>query len=187
MLAAGFIPVGRVNMTEFAFSGLGINPALRHACQPVGPRSGVSLAEFLGHRGGGGGRHGGGWVGHGYRRLLPHPRGVLRRRRLQAHRTPCSYIGVLPLAPSLDLGRILAPSVACCAAIDAILAAETPSLPAPIGLDGLRLAVPLNPVLDDMDQTVAAAFDRALSTLSAAGARISHVNFREFADWPPPI
>ena len=26
MLAAGFIPVGRTNMTEFAFSGLGINP-----------------------------------------------------------------------------------------------------------------------------------------------------------------
>src|SRR4051795_11597710 len=26
MLAAGFVPVGRTNMTEFAFSGLGINP-----------------------------------------------------------------------------------------------------------------------------------------------------------------
>ena len=26
MLAAGFVPMGRTNMTEFAFSGLGINP-----------------------------------------------------------------------------------------------------------------------------------------------------------------
>ncbi len=34
MLAAGFIPVGRVNMTEFAFSGLGINP---HYGTPTSP------------------------------------------------------------------------------------------------------------------------------------------------------
>src|SRR4051794_22656736 len=34
MLAAGFIPMGRVNMTEFAFSGLGINP---HYGTPASP------------------------------------------------------------------------------------------------------------------------------------------------------
>ena len=34
MLAAGFVPMGRVNMTEFAFSGLGINP---HYGTPTSP------------------------------------------------------------------------------------------------------------------------------------------------------
>ena len=34
MLAAGFIPVGRTNMTEFAFSGIGLNP---HYGTPASP------------------------------------------------------------------------------------------------------------------------------------------------------
>jgi len=34
MLATGFVPVGRTNMTEFAFSGLGINP---HYGTPLSP------------------------------------------------------------------------------------------------------------------------------------------------------
>jgi aspartyl-tRNA(Asn)/glutamyl-tRNA(Gln) amidotransferase subunit A len=95
---------------------------------------------------------------------------------------------VLPLAPSLDLVGPLAPSVACCAAIDAILAGEMqsppPPPPGPVTLDGLRLAVPENLVLDGMDSSVAGAFDRALSVLSAAGAQIRHVHFGEFDQLP---
>lgn len=56
--------------------------------------------------------------------------------------------------------------------------------PGPTGLDGLRLAVPENGVLDGMDDTVAAAFDRALTMLSAAGARVSHVSFATFNELP---
>jgi aspartyl-tRNA(Asn)/glutamyl-tRNA(Gln) amidotransferase subunit A len=74
--------------------------------------------------------------------------------------------------------------VACCAAIDAILAGETPTAPGLARLDGLRLALPENMVLDDMDSTVAAAFESALSILSAAGARIEMVRFADFADVP---
>ena len=54
----------------------------------------------------------------------------------------------------------------------------------PHRLNGLRLAVPDNLVLDGMDDTVAATFDRALSILSAAGARIERTNFAEFAELP---
>ena len=39
-------------------------------------------------------------------------------------------------------------------------------------------------VLDDMDSTVAAAFERALSVLSAAGALVEKVRFADFADVP---
>jgi aspartyl-tRNA(Asn)/glutamyl-tRNA(Gln) amidotransferase subunit A len=70
--------------------------------------------------------------------------------------------------------------VACCAAIDAVLAGEAVGPVMPARLDGLRLAVPDNMVLDGMDDTVAAAFDRALSVLSASGARIERVRFSAF-------
>jgi aspartyl-tRNA(Asn)/glutamyl-tRNA(Gln) amidotransferase subunit A len=70
--------------------------------------------------------------------------------------------------------------VACCAAIDAILAGEDPVVPVPSPLRGLRLAVPENMVLDGMDATVAAAFDRALSKLSGEGATVTRVRFAAF-------
>ena len=63
--------------------------ALRHAVLALGPRGTAhSRRQFLGHRGVGLRRHGGRRSGHRYRRLLPHPGGVLRHRRLQAHRAP---------------------------------------------------------------------------------------------------
>jgi aspartyl-tRNA(Asn)/glutamyl-tRNA(Gln) amidotransferase subunit A len=64
--------------------------------------------------------------------------------------------------------------------IDAILAGEAPALPARAALSGLRLAVPANIVLDGMDATVAAAFDRALARLSQAGAKIVRPRFPAF-------
>jgi aspartyl-tRNA(Asn)/glutamyl-tRNA(Gln) amidotransferase subunit A len=99
-----------------------------------------------------------------------------------ARRVPID--GVLPLAPSLDSVGPLAPSVACCAAIDGILAGSGPAVPAPVGLRGLRLAVPENMVLDGMDDVVAAAFERALSALSSAGAVVTRVRFAEFDEIP---
>jgi len=185
MLAAGFIPVGRVNMTEFAFSGLGINP---HYGTPTGPwdrasrripggsSSGTAVAVADGMAAAGLGTDTGGSC-----RIPAAFCGVVGYKPT-ARRIPIT--GVLPLAPSLDSVGPLAPSVACCTAIDAILAGETPSAPAPIALDGLRLAVPENMVLDGMDDTVAAAFEQALSTLSAAGARVARVRFAAFAELP---
>jgi aspartyl-tRNA(Asn)/glutamyl-tRNA(Gln) amidotransferase subunit A len=64
--------------------------------------------------------------------------------------------------------------------IDAILAGEAPALPASVPLAGLRLAVPENFALDDMDSHVSAAFDRTLGMLSKAGARIVHIRFATF-------
>ena len=66
-----------------------------------------------------------------------------------ARRVPIA--GVLPLAPSLDSVGPLANSVACCAAIDAVLAGEAPPTLRPAALAGLRLAVPQNCVLDGLD------------------------------------
>jgi len=99
-----------------------------------------------------------------------------------ARRVPID--GVLPLAPSLDSVGPLGPTVACCAAVDAILAGETPDGVVAASLDGMRFAVPENMVLDGMDGTVAAAFERALSLLSAAGGRIIRTGFSVFDEVP---
>jgi len=185
MLAAGFIPVGRVNMTEFAFSGLGINPHYGTPASPWdraskripgGSSSGTAVAVADGMAAAGLGTDTGGSC------RIPAAFCGIVGYKPTARRIPIT--GVLPLAPSLDSVGPLAPSVACCASVDAILAGETPLAIAPVGLDGLRLAVPENLVLDSMDETVAAGFDRALSILSTAGARIGRVRFGEFADLP---
>jgi aspartyl-tRNA(Asn)/glutamyl-tRNA(Gln) amidotransferase subunit A len=181
MLNAGFITMGRVNMTEFAFSGLGINPHYgtpsspwdRGATRiPGGSSSGTAVAVADGMAAAGLGTDTGGSC-----RIPGAFCGVVGYKPT-ARRVPIT--GVLPLAPSLDSVGPLAPSVACCAAIDAILAGEEPVVPAPAPLSGLRLAVPENVVLDGMDATVAAAFDRALSVLSDAGAHVTRVRFPAF-------
>jgi aspartyl-tRNA(Asn)/glutamyl-tRNA(Gln) amidotransferase subunit A len=183
MLGAGFIPVGRVNMTEFAFSGLGINPHYGTPSSPWdraskripgGSSSGTAVAVADGMAAAGLGTDSGGSC------RIPAAFCGIVGYKPTARRIPIS--GVLPLAPSLDSVGPLAHSVTCCAEIDAILAGETPAAPIPARLHGLRFATPDNMVLDGMDETVAAAFDTALSRLSAAGARIEQARFSEFDD-----
>ena len=185
MLAAGFVPVGRTNMTEFAFSGLGINPhygtpaapwdrAARRI--PGGSSSGTGVAVADGMAVAGLGTDTGGSC-----RIPAAFCGVVGYKPT-ARRVPID--GVLPLAPSLDSVGPLAPTVACCAVIDAVLAGAPPVAPPPAYLAGLRFAVPDNMVLDDMDATVAAAFEHALRLLADAGARISHVPFPVFDELP---
>jgi len=181
MLTAGFIPVGRTNMTEFAFSGLGINPHYgtplspwdrASARIPGGSSSGTAVAVADGMAAAGLGTDTGGSC-----RIPAAFCGVVGYKPT-ARRVPID--GVLPLAPSLDSIGPLAPSVSCCATIHAVLAGEPASPPAPARVAGLRLGVPANLVLDGMDGTVAAAFERVLSVLSEAGARIERLRIPEF-------
>jgi aspartyl-tRNA(Asn)/glutamyl-tRNA(Gln) amidotransferase subunit A len=181
MLAAGFVPVGRTNMTEFAFSGLGINP---HYGTPLSPwdraagripggsSSGTAVAVADGMVAAALGTDTGGSC-----RIPAAFCGVVGYKPT-ARRVPID--GVLPLSPSMDSVGPLAPSVACCAVIDAILADEAPALPVPAALAGLRLAVPENFGLDGMDAHVSAAFDRALGVLSKAGVHIVRARFPTF-------
>ncbi len=178
MLVAGFIPVGRTNQTEFAFSGLGINPhhgtpaspwdrATRRI--PGGSSSGaaVSVADgmafaALGTDTGGSCR-------------VPAALCGIVGYKPTARRVPIA--GVLPLSFSLDSVGPLANTVGCCAIVDAVLAGEPPALPRPRPLAGVRLALPDRIVTDGMDAPTAAAFDRALATLSAAGVIVERVHF----------
>ena len=183
LLAAGFIPMGRTNMTEFAFSGLGINP---HHGTPSGPwdratrripggsssGAAVSVADGMAFAGLG--------TDTGGSCRVPAAMCGIVGYKPTARRVPIA--GVLPLSSSLDSVGPLANSVACCATFDAVLAGEPLAPVAPTPLAGLRLAVPTNVVLDGLDTGVAAAFERALKRLADAGAGISAVRFEEFDD-----
>jgi aspartyl-tRNA(Asn)/glutamyl-tRNA(Gln) amidotransferase subunit A len=181
MLAAGFVLLGRTNMTEFAFSGLGINPHFGTPRAPWdramgripgGSSSGTAVSVSDGMAVAGLGTDTGGSC------RIPAAFCGIVGYKPTARRVPIT--GVLPLAPNLDSVGPLAPSVGCCAVIDAVLAGDMPSLPTPAELNGLRLAVPENVVLDGLDSTVAAAFDHTLRALSRAGARIIRTRFTEF-------
>ena len=178
MLAAGFVIVGRTNMTEFAFSGLGINPhhgtpaspwdrATRRI--PGGSSSGAAVSVADGMAFAALGTDTGGSC-----RVPAALCGVVGYKPT-ARRVPIA--GVLPLSFSLDSVGPLANSVGCCAIVDAVLAGEPPSPPRLRPLAGVRLALPDRIVTDGMDEVTAAAFDRALGLLSAAGASVERVHF----------
>jgi aspartyl-tRNA(Asn)/glutamyl-tRNA(Gln) amidotransferase subunit A len=100
-----------------------------------------------------------------------------------ARRVPLT--GTLPLSFTLDSLGPLARSVACCALLDSIMAGDdpwSPGLPMPVA--GLRLGVLQGYVTEGWDGTVTAAFERALSTLSAAGARVEKLVVPELPEIP---
>ncbi len=178
MLGAGFVPVGRTNMTEFAFSGVGLNPHYGTPASPWdratrripgGSSSGaaVSVSDAMA------------WAALGTDtggscRIPAALCGVVGYKPT-ARRVPLD--GVLPLALSLDSVGPLANSVACCAIVDAVLAGQRPYSPRVRSLAGVRLALPDQIVTDAMDAATAGAFDDALAALAAAGAQIERVRF----------
>ena len=188
--AAGAVIVGRTTMVEFAFGGLGLNP---HYGTPKNPFD-RPKAGSAGHSPGGrvpGGSSSGAAVsvadGMCAMGLGSDTRGSVRAPaalcgvtgfKPTASRIPRD--GAFPLSWTLDSVGPLANSVACCAVYDAVLAGIAPDPLPESAVRGLRLMVPKCNLLDDLDASVAKAFERALSSLSKAGAIVSEVDAPEF-------
>ena len=181
--AAGAALIGRTQMTEFAFSGVGINPhhgtpanpwdrATRRI--PGGSSSGAAVSVTDGMAVVGIGSDTGGSV------RIPSALCGLTGFKPTQRRVPID--GTVPLSTSLDSIGPLAASVRCCAIVDAVLAGEQPTVPALRDVAGARLAIPETLVLNDVDDTVAAAFERACATLQQAGARLQRIAVPEFAE-----
>jgi aspartyl-tRNA(Asn)/glutamyl-tRNA(Gln) amidotransferase subunit A len=180
---AGFIVIGRTNMTEFAYSGIGINPHYgtpKSVWQrnvgyvPGGSSSGaaVSIADRMAY--GALGTDTGGSC-----RIPAAYNGIIGYKPTQ-RRVPLE--GGVPLSFTLDSFGALANSVQCCAALDAVLADEPLPEIAPRPVKGMRLAVPMTVALDDLDDAVAKTFERVLGTLSRMGALIEQIEVPEFLD-----
>jgi aspartyl-tRNA(Asn)/glutamyl-tRNA(Gln) amidotransferase subunit A len=180
---AGFVVIGRANMTEFAFSGIGINPHYgtpKGAWQrsaghiPGGSSSGaaVSIVDRMAY--GALGTDTGGSC-----RIPAAYNGIVGYKPTQ-RRVPLD--GGVPLSFTLDSFGPLANTVQCCATLDAVLADEPTPVVRPRPTKGMHLAVPTTVALDELDDAVAKTFERALETLSRAGAHIERIEVPEFLD-----
>jgi aspartyl-tRNA(Asn)/glutamyl-tRNA(Gln) amidotransferase subunit A len=183
--AAGFIPFGRTNMTEFAYSGLGmnahfgtpLNPWRRDEGRiPGGSTSGGAVAVAdgmapiaLGSDTGGSCR-------------IPAAFCSIVGFKPTASRIPTT--GAVPLAPSFDSIGSLGNDVESCAIIDAVLCGDAPSGARDFPVDGAKLAVPRSLVLDGLAPEVAQSFEQAVSRLSKAGARIIDLGLEELGEIP---
>ncbi|HWW20336.1 MAG TPA: amidase [Steroidobacteraceae bacterium] len=182
---AGFVFIGRTNMTEFAFSGLGLNPhygtplnpwnrSQRHIPGGSSSGAGISVADAMAH--GAIGTDSGGSC------RIPAAFTGLVGYKPTARRIPRQ--GMIPLSSSLDSVGPIARSVSCCAVLDSLLANEPLPDLHDISLASLRFALPRTYVLDSLDRYVADDFHNAVSRIAAGGARIDEIDIPELAEIP---
>ena len=185
--AAGAAFIGRTHMSEFAFSGIGINPHLPRLVNPA------TLALDPVARAPGGSTSGGAasvaagaaWVALGSDtggsiRIPAALQGIVGFKST-ARLVPTA--GAVPLSTTLDTVSAMTRSVRDAIAVHEVLAARTVHL-ARRPLDTCRFAVPQTLVLDGLDATVARALERSLVALSAAGAQITTVALAPLAEVP---
>lgn len=180
--AAGATLLGRTNMSEFAFSGVGTNPHFGTPANPADPRvpripggssSGAAVSVASGAAFIGLGSDTGGSI-----RIPAALCGIVGFKNT-ARRVPTE--GALPLSTTLDTVCALTRSVRDAILAHEILAARQVAL-TDTPLAGLRLAVARTGMLDGLDATVARAFGRALATLRDAGAHVQEIDLDAIRD-----
>ena len=181
--AAGMIAIGRTNMSEFAFSGLGINPHYGTPENPHSPdvprlpggsSSGAGVAVAAGLVPVAMGTDTGGSI-----RIPAAFNGVVGYKATRG-RYPMD--GVFPLAKSLDSLGPLTRTVQDAVWVDAAMRRQsTPSVQHG-SVAGLKLIVPETVFFDGIEPGVASAFEAALDRLGRAGAQIGRQPFPLFAE-----
>jgi aspartyl-tRNA(Asn)/glutamyl-tRNA(Gln) amidotransferase subunit A len=182
---AGFVVVGKTNMSEFAYSGLGANA---HYGTPLSPWD-----RARGHIPGGSTSGGAVSVADG---LAPATLGTDTGGSCRIPAAFCGIVGfkptqarvslkgAFPLSPSLDSVGPLANSVSCCAVLDSVLSGGAGEDEAPAPLAGLAIGVIEGYVDDGLDPSVAAAFAAALARLARAGAKLTRLRLPELDELP---
>ena len=186
--AAGFIIIGRANMTEFAYSGLGMNPHYGNPRSPYGRDEGegriaggsssgsaVSIADgmaaaTIGTDTGGSTR-------------VPAAMCGIVGMKPTTYRMPSR--GVYPLSTTFDAAGPMTGSVGDCAILDDLMTGGDGRAEPAFPVAGLRLALPRGYLFDELDPDVASAFDAAIDRLSAAGARITEIRLDIIEDLRP--
>ena len=177
--AAGAALAGRTNMVEFAFSAVGINP---HHGTPVNPldtavaripggsSSGAAVSVATGAALVGLGSDTGGSI------RIPAALCGIVGFKSTARLVPTT--GAIPLSTSLDTVCALTRSVRDAVTVHQVLAARTVVL-AGKPLSSSKFAVVRTQMQDELDSTVASAFERTLSMLRQAGAQIKEIALDE--------
>ena len=178
---AGLLFLGRTNMSEFAFSGIGKNPHYGTPLSiwdrdtgrlPGGSSSGsaVSVAEGIVVA----------TLGSdtaGSCRIPAAFNGIVGVKPSYGR---MSLKGIYPLSPTSDAPGPLANDVDSCYLLDLLMCGQlSPKGPLPTlkprDIKSLKLVVPQTQVLDGLDAEVQTAFDNSLQTLRDNGANIEFV------------
>jgi aspartyl-tRNA(Asn)/glutamyl-tRNA(Gln) amidotransferase subunit A len=173
--AAGMVSVGKVNLSELAYSGLGLNP---HFGTPVNPNDRKT------RRSPGGSSSGSAAAVAG--RLAPCAVGTDTGGSV---RIPAAFNGIvgfktstgridttglIPLARSYDTIGPLARSVEDCILLDMALRGAVTTPVRRRELSTLTVLAPQNVVFDDADEAVVENFQRSLEALARAGVSVRH-------------
>ncbi len=170
--AAGAVIVAKTNMSEFAFTGVGMNP---HYGTPGNPADRARVP---------GGSSSGGVVAAadgmceiaigtdtgGSTRIPASVCGIVGYKP-SAWRIPTT--GAFPLSQTMDSIGPMATSVAACARADAVMAGDAFSPLEAAPLAGLRIGIAQGMPLDKLDETVAKGFAAGLDALRRAGAHLT--------------
>ena len=182
---AGFIVVGKTNMTEFAYSGLGINA---HFGTPLSPY------DRAGKRIPGGSTSGGAvsvadgmtaaTIGTDTGGSCRIPAAFCGIVGFKPTSTRVSKRGAVPLSQTLDSVGPLARTVSCCAVLDSILSGGGGEDEESFPESNLCLGVIEGYVDEKLDEAVAAAYQAVLSRLSQKGVRLKPLAIPELAELP---
>lgn len=170
LAAAGMVCIGKLNMTEFAYSGLGFNPHFgtpRNPNSPDIPRapggssSGSGVAVAAGLVPCTIGTDTGGSI-----RIPAAFNGVVGYKASEG-RTETE--GIFPLSPTLDTLGPLARTVCDCSLLSQIMRGQAPNPVGAVDQRALRIVVPTNEVLDRLEPDVETNFWHSIATLEEAG------------------
>ena len=177
---AGMVSIGTLNMTEFAYSGIGLNPHYGTPRNPNDPRlrrspggssSGSAVAVAKGLLPVAIGTDTGGSI-----RIPASFNGIVGYKSSTGH---YDMSGVFPLARSLDSLGPLAQTVEDCVLIDRALRGSNKTIPKR-QVKGMEFTVPTNIMFDGIEDSVRANVEAALKRISKAGGKIKRKPFPVF-------
>lgn len=169
--AAGSIIIGKTNMTELAYSGVGLNPhfgtpenAVEQGCIPGGSTSGgaISVARNLCDIA----------IGSDTGGSLRIPAALNNLIGFKPTQSTVSRKGVVPLSPTLDSIGPIAKSVDACARAWQIMSHNNQHAEK-TDTQALDLLVPTNFGFDDADDVVCRAFEDAVKLLEKSGHSVT--------------
>lgn len=182
---AGFVVVGKNNMTEFAYSGLGVNAHFGTPVNPLdeetaripgGSSSGAAVAvsrsmvpAAIGSDTGGSCRI---------------PAAFCGTVGFKPTSTRVSKCGIIPLSHTFDCVGPLANSVSCTAILDSILSGGDGDDVESFPNDGIRIGVLDGYVTEKVDETVGAAYQEALTRLAKFGVRLTPLKIPQLGRLP---
>ncbi|HEY3884526.1 MAG TPA: amidase, partial [Vicinamibacterales bacterium] len=170
---AGGVIVGRTNMSEFAFTGIGHNPHFGTPANPFDRATGripggssagaaVSVADRMAVAA----------LGTDTGGSVRIPAALTGLVGFKPTKRRVSTEGVVPLSTTLDCVGPIAATVADCALLDAIISGEDAFAPPQAQLPA-RLWLPARRMLAGADDTVQRSFAHALKRLGEAGVSIA--------------